>query len=227
VLGRGVENLILESLGRLAVAHDADEIEFVVAHTGKNEPALQFLLQECDRHGAEGRPKISSHHAIGSRDRAMERWKNPPAPEQESPLERGRPPVYTGHGIPNSTVSKIAERLCSPSAILEGLHTSPSQGHSQDSVPRTQTETILSEIWEDLLHLTRPGIYQDFFEAGGTSVLAVRFLAEVKRRISVEVPVASFFAVDATIEKLSALIDELQMSKNGDAAAHGIASISA
>ena len=43
--------------------------------------------------------------------------------------------------------------------------------------PSTETESILAEIWADLLRLERVGIHDNFFELGGDSILSIRVIA--------------------------------------------------
>jgi amino acid adenylation domain-containing protein len=69
--------------------------------------------------------------------------------------------------------------------------------------PRSNIEHELTQIWEKLLPGRRVGIYDDFFESGGHSLLAVQMLAEVERVRGYRVPLAWLFEA-STVETLAA-----------------------
>src|SRR5439155_13253994 len=61
----------------------------------------------------------------------------------------------------------------------EERHTRPALATAYVA-PRTEAETRLAEIWQDLLGLTPIGVYDDFFELGGDSVLGLRIVARAR-----------------------------------------------
>jgi amino acid adenylation domain-containing protein len=67
---------------------------------------------------------------------------------------------------------------------------------------RDEHETLLVEVWEDLLEVDPIGIEDDFFELGGHSMLAVRMVSEIERRTGIALPLAALFQ-KATISHLS------------------------
>ncbi|MEO5814769.1 MAG: amino acid adenylation domain-containing protein [Gemmatimonadaceae bacterium] len=69
--------------------------------------------------------------------------------------------------------------------------------------PRSNVEHELVQIWEQLLPGRKISIYDDFFEIGGHSLLAVQMLAEVERMRGKRVPLAWLFE-SATVETLAA-----------------------
>ncbi|WP_449064815.1 non-ribosomal peptide synthetase [Planomonospora algeriensis] len=74
--------------------------------------------------------------------------------------------------------------------------------------PRTDAEKLVAGIWEELLGVTGPGVFDDFFALGGHSLLATRVAARIRRATGVEVPVRTVFA-RATIAELAAAVEEL------------------
>src|SRR5439155_631098 len=47
---------------------------------------------------------------------------------------------------------------------------------ASEAAPRTATEATLGRIWADLLRLERAGIHDDFFAAGGDSILSLQLV---------------------------------------------------
>jgi len=59
----------------------------------------------------------------------------------------------------------------------------------QYEAPQGDVEEILAGIWQELLHVTRVGRWDDFFHLGGHSLLATRVIARVRERLDVDLPV--------------------------------------
>ncbi|HJX26949.1 MAG TPA: thioesterase domain-containing protein, partial [Thermoanaerobaculia bacterium] len=78
----------------------------------------------------------------------------------------------------------------------------------QDRVaPRDALEMELAAIWEELLDLRPVGVRDDFFALGGHSLLVLRLLARIEKRLGRTLSPAALFAAP-TIEKLAALLGE-------------------
>lgn len=71
--------------------------------------------------------------------------------------------------------------------------------------PRTPLEKQLGAIWARLLNLEDVGIHDNFFDAGGHSLLAIRLMAEIDRSFGVVLPIASLFRA-GTIADMAAEI---------------------
>ena len=59
--------------------------------------------------------------------------------------------------------------------------------------PATPVEEILASIWTEVLGREPAGIEEDFFRAGGDSMLAMQFVARVNRLLRVELSLLTFF----------------------------------
>ena len=59
--------------------------------------------------------------------------------------------------------------------------------------PATPVEEILASIWAEVLGREPAGIEEDFFRAGGDSMLAMQFVARVSRLLRVELSLLTFF----------------------------------
>lgn len=71
--------------------------------------------------------------------------------------------------------------------------------------PRDAHESLLVDVWEQLLEIDPIGIDDDFFELGGHSMLAVRMMSEVERRTGIAIPLAALFR-NAAIAHLAELL---------------------
>ena len=68
--------------------------------------------------------------------------------------------------------------------------------------PRNEVEAKLAEIWAGILKLDRVGIYDNFMELGGHSVLATQIISRVRDVFHVELPLRSIFE-SPTVNELS------------------------
>lgn len=59
--------------------------------------------------------------------------------------------------------------------------------------PATPVEEIVASIWTEVLGREPAGVEQDFFRAGGDSMLAMQFVARVGRLLRVELSLLTFF----------------------------------
>ncbi|MDH3977781.1 MAG: condensation domain-containing protein, partial [Gammaproteobacteria bacterium] len=58
---------------------------------------------------------------------------------------------------------------------------------------RTELESRLQAIWQDVLQVETLGVHDDFFAMGGHSLLATRLIARVRDQLQLEVPLISLF----------------------------------
>jgi acyl carrier protein len=59
--------------------------------------------------------------------------------------------------------------------------------------PETDVELKLAEVWEDLLEVEKIGIHDDFFKLGGDSLLAIRLISAIRKKLEVEVDINYIF----------------------------------
>jgi amino acid adenylation domain-containing protein len=86
--------------------------------------------------------------------------------------------------LPSGKVNRAALAGCGATALVD----------SHDWVgPRTETETQLAAIWQELLKVERVGVDQSFFELGGHSLLVLQMTARIRRAMEVDLPVRSVF----------------------------------
>ncbi|MEH1917808.1 non-ribosomal peptide synthetase [Nostoc sp.] len=76
--------------------------------------------------------------------------------------------------------------------------------------PRTSTESTLAKIWAEVLNIEHVGIYDNFFDLGGDSLLTVRLMKQIHKHFERELPLSSLF-LNPTIESLAT-----SLSSQGD-----------
>lgn len=82
--------------------------------------------------------------------------------------------------------------------------------------PRTQTESLLIEIWREVLGTEQVGIHDDLFEIGGNSLRAVQIQSRVRHRLGIDVDLEMLFA-NSTIASLAEAIGRDSRASKEDA----------
>ncbi|MGA9769161.1 MAG: MupA/Atu3671 family FMN-dependent luciferase-like monooxygenase [Blastocatellia bacterium] len=84
-----------------------------------------------------------------------------------------------------------------------------SRPHQQTAfvAPSTPTEKEVTEIWLKLLRIENVGVMDNFFEAGGHSLLAVQLMSQIEDRFGIELPLRDFFTAP-TIKAVAERIEE-------------------
>ncbi|MEU7763695.1 amino acid adenylation domain-containing protein [Nocardia sp. NPDC049190] len=72
--------------------------------------------------------------------------------------------------------------------------------------PATPTERVVAEVFADVLAVARAGAEDDFFDLGGTSLLAFTLQRALSARLGIDVPMAALFTAP-TVRGLAARID--------------------
>jgi hypothetical protein len=60
-------------------------------------------------------------------------------------------------------------------------------------VPVTETETLICNIWKELLGLDQVGVTDDFFRIGGNSILAIQVSHRMSRALGGDIQVSDVF----------------------------------
>ena len=196
VLGRGVEQRMLRELGEIAVRHGLAWVEATLRPTRKNQPARDFLdsvaggaNQSSDgnltyRFPAELAAGLSLCPSIPLR---LEDETTVSKTNGRTGLETRKIPPY----------ARIARELSRPDQIMGLLAASSSERRPRPlrdtplAPPRTESETEICRIWAELLRLEEVGINDDYFDLGGTSLLAVDLLARIENRFGVRLPLTT------------------------------------
>ncbi|NEU74383.1 amino acid adenylation domain-containing protein [Hassallia byssoidea VB512170] len=81
--------------------------------------------------------------------------------------------------------------------------------------PRNPTELTLAKIWAEVLQIERVGIYDNFFDLGGNSLLTVRLLEQIHKQFERELPLYTIFlnpTIESFANSLSSDTDSLSWS---------------
>lgn len=90
-----------------------------------------------------------------------------------------------------------------------------SLGSAEFIAPRTETEQILAEIWQEVLQIKAVGVKDHFFEVGGHSLNAVKVMHKINSRFGVAFSSREIFE-KPTIEELAQFLDGAEQQENKD-----------
>jgi amino acid adenylation domain-containing protein len=74
--------------------------------------------------------------------------------------------------------------------------------------PRTPTEKVVVDIWTHILGREGIGIYDNFFDLGGHSLMAIQVISQLREAFELELPLRSLFE-EPTIAKLAERIEKI------------------
>jgi amino acid adenylation domain-containing protein len=77
------------------------------------------------------------------------------------------------------------------------------------AAPRTDTETVVANIWKEILRIERVSIHDRFFDLGGHSLNAVQLIARLRKAFRMELPLNDLFAAP-TIAGVAEIIEHLR-----------------
>ncbi|WP_345348987.1 thioesterase domain-containing protein, partial [Rhodococcus olei] len=108
--------------------------------------------------------------------------------------------------VPSSIVPVSEFPLNSSGKLDRSALPAPRIRSAEYHAPSTATELIVAEVFADLLGVDRAGADDDFFELGGTSLIATRVAARIGAELGTTVPVLWMFG-HSTVQGLAARID--------------------
>ncbi|MFI2010028.1 amino acid adenylation domain-containing protein [Streptomyces jumonjinensis] len=114
-----------------------------------------------------------------------------------------RPSAYTVLDVLPLTPSGKLDRH----ALTEPTAAVGTPAHDRDDAPRTATEELLIRISEEVLRVEGLRPLDNFFEAGGHSLLAIRVVARLKRNAQLTIPMTAVFE-NPVLRDLAAYVDD-------------------
>ena len=91
-------------------------------------------------------------------------------------------------------------------------------GAAEYRPPRPGLETSLAALWTSVLGVERVGADQDFFGLGGTSLVAIQLIAQIRKAEGVRLPIRVLFDAP-TVSELAVRIEELRAAAAAKAGA--------
>jgi acyl carrier protein len=79
---------------------------------------------------------------------------------------------------------------------------------------RTEIEHTIAAIWQEVLHVEKIGVNDDFFESGGSLLSSANMIAKVNHAFKVKLPLSVVFQ-ERTVSKL-AFVVERSKARNGE-----------
>jgi FkbH-like protein len=214
VLGRGVEHGMLNELGEIARRRHLPLLVATLTPTPKNQPARDFLegvaaAYRRDVAGgwryeipAEVAATIAYHPGKGEALGSLTDLSSGPARAGGATVQIERD---------SRQLERIATELYRPQQVLETIRGRSRRRRARPELgrppiaPRTKVEADLAGIWAELLQLESVGIEDNYFDLGGTSLLAVDMFARIGHHFGKKLPLSSLIEA-STIELLAKLM---------------------
>lgn len=208
VLGRGVEQRIVNELGRIAQREGVAELTFTYKPTSKNIPARSFLETAFEQFriaaaaDAEAVFVVPAQYALNLDNDAT---------ADQQIVEEVTPSVAVAAADSPSTHRwhEVAYGLSRLPDIVRLVNRSSLRVADADVTyvaPRTPMEQDLAAIWTDVLGVDEVSVVADFLELGGNSLLAVQAIARIESGLGLELSVYEFLerpTIEAIAEKLA------------------------
>ena len=202
-LGRGVEHQMLARLGEMASQRGLVRVDVNYIATKHNQPALDFLKSVGDKFKQAVNNAFVFRFPVGFAAELSVNRGVTEALDSSPPMQERVISGFTEDGV-GTRVSRKSMLLTWIATISEdvGKLLKHIESHLRRPRPkleiafaaaRTPNEEILAVVWADVLGIKKVGIYDNFFQLGGDSLLAIRLLSRVRATFEVELPVGSLF----------------------------------
>jgi acyl carrier protein len=81
--------------------------------------------------------------------------------------------------------------------------------------PRNPVEEMIAELWAKTIGIEKVGIYDNFFDLGGHSLMATQIISRLRNTYNVEIPLRKLFEAP-TVANLALVIAEAQAAQVGE-----------
>ena len=85
--------------------------------------------------------------------------------------------------------------------------------HSNNLIPTTENEIVLSKIFKEVLKQDEIGMQDDFFELGGDSLAAIELVTKIYNKLNIEIGIKEIFD-NATVKQMAELVENKKLNSN-------------
>jgi acyl-CoA synthetase (AMP-forming)/AMP-acid ligase II/acyl carrier protein len=107
--------------------------------------------------------------------------------------------------IPTGPTGKV-QRIGLGERLGVSFEAAPFSG-AEFVAPRNPVEEILASIWGSVMSVDQPGVHDNFFYAGGDSILAAQFITRVRDALAIEISLLAFFD-SPTVAGLAEIVEQ-------------------
>jgi len=121
--------------------------------------------------------------------------------------------------IPHTPAGKIDYKQLPLDSCLTNLMLNGDSAAAEDAfiAPRTETESKVAKIWQEIFAVDKISVLDHFFHLGGHSLMAAQVFARIRVRLGVQLPLREIYA-HPTIAELASLIDDARAKLAGGTA---------
>ncbi len=181
-LGRGVEHTMIRTLGQAAEAQSLAQVDLPFVESDRNEPVRKFLdgLVAADQAVFENSTyTLSTAAAVGLEFVPV---------EPEAVADDGATRSVAAVPVDSEKAELITMGRRTGAVIMQLIRDQMEKERPQDTplaAPENDVQTQLVEVWRKVLGYKTLGIDDNFFEFGGTSLLAVELISAIQANDSI------------------------------------------
>jgi FkbH-like protein len=210
VLGRGVEHAMLRRVGQLASERGLSNVVLELRPTAKNAPARLFADNVASNYKTELEGTVeyriprdvalAVEHQPGS---AHDQQMAAAAGEGDGAHSSAPPPAI--QVAPYDSIARLASARAVNDAVL-AARPRRRRASTLGPQPKSELEARLVSVWEELLGVDGIQVEDDFFELGGSSLLAVALFSRLAKEFGARLPLSTIMEAP-TVRALARRLD--------------------
>jgi len=124
------------------------------------------------------------------------------------PFDRTRHWIDTGKSVrADASRVSVSSELSKRTPFPDQTRSDQKNGNEYEDAPRNAVEQSIASIWQELLGIEQVRIHDNFFDLGGSSLLATRLFGQIAKTFDKKLPLATIFEAP-TIEQLAHILDQ-------------------
>jgi acyl carrier protein len=101
-------------------------------------------------------------------------------------------------------------------SAVTSTHARPALANAYEA-PRNEMEETIADIWQRVLGIEQIGVFDDFLELGGDSLIALQLTNRLRETFNVDLPLAKFFGTPTIAHVAMLVVQQLAESIDQDA----------